>query len=83
VRTLPDGMIRVLAPFAPLFSKRFWQHVQLLLARMIFAPSKRTVVSALRAWAWRTNGGFAATIGCLAAPSGPYCALASVRSPSG
>jgi DDE superfamily endonuclease len=39
----------VLAPFAPLFSRRVWQHVQLLLAGAILAPGKRTVASALRA----------------------------------
>jgi hypothetical protein len=49
MHTLPKEMIRVLAPFAPLFSKRVWQHVQLLLAGTILAPSKRTVASALRA----------------------------------
>jgi hypothetical protein len=42
-------MIRVLAPFAPLFSKRVFQHVQLLLVGMILSPGKRTVASALRA----------------------------------
>ena len=42
-------MIRVLVPFAPLFSKRVWQHVQLLLTGSILAPGKRTVASALRA----------------------------------
>jgi hypothetical protein len=41
-------MIRVLTPFAPLFSERVWQHVQLLLAGAILAPGKRTVTSALR-----------------------------------
>jgi len=49
MRTLPSKMIRVLAPFAPLFSKSVWQHVQLLLAGLILAPGKRTVASALRA----------------------------------
>jgi hypothetical protein len=50
VRTLPEEMIRVLVPFAPLFSKRrVWQHVQLLLAGTILAPSKKTIASALRA----------------------------------
>jgi len=49
IRTLPDTMIRVLASFAPLFSERVWQHVQLLLAGAILAPGKRTVASALRA----------------------------------
>ena len=32
MRTLPTTMIRVLAPFAPLFSKSVWGHVQVLVA---------------------------------------------------
>ncbi|HVI78564.1 MAG TPA: transposase [Candidatus Acidoferrum sp.] len=46
--TLPKEMIRVLAPFAPLFSERVFQHVQVLLAGAILTPGKRTVSSALR-----------------------------------
>jgi hypothetical protein len=42
-------MVQVLAPFAPLFSKRVWQNVQLLLMGAILAPGRRTVSSALRA----------------------------------
>lgn len=49
MHTLPKSMIQVLAPFAPLFSKSVFQHVQLLLVGAILAPSKRTVASALRA----------------------------------
>ena len=49
MRTLPEQMIRALAPFAPLFSKRVWQHVQVLVAGAILAPGSRTVSSALRA----------------------------------
>lgn len=49
MRTPPTTRIQVLAPFAPLFSERVWQHVQLLLAGAILAPGKRTVASALRA----------------------------------
>src|SRR5215217_125436 len=49
MRTLPTTMIRLLAPFAPLFSDCVWQHVQLLLTGLILAPGKRTVASALRA----------------------------------
>jgi hypothetical protein len=49
MRTLPTGMIRVLAPFAPLFSKRVFEHVQVLLMGTVLAPGKRTVSSALRA----------------------------------
>ena len=49
MRTLPITMIRVLAPFAPLFSKRVFQHAQTLVAGAILAPGRRTVSSALRA----------------------------------
>src|SRR5215204_1086792 len=49
MRTLPTTMIQLLAPFAPLFSERLFQHVQVLLAGTILAPGKRTVASALRA----------------------------------
>jgi DDE superfamily endonuclease len=47
--TLPVEMIRVLAPFAPLFSKRVYEHVQVLLMGTILAPGKRTVSPALKA----------------------------------
>ena len=49
MRTLPPKMVQVLASFAPLFSKRVWQHAQLLLMGAILAPGRRTVGSALRA----------------------------------
>ncbi len=49
MRTLPTEMIRVLSPFAPLFSEHVWQHARVLLAGAILAPGERTVSSALRA----------------------------------
>jgi DDE superfamily endonuclease len=50
VRTLPPKMVQALAPFAPLFSRRVFRHVQVLVAGAILAPGKRrTVASALRA----------------------------------
>jgi hypothetical protein len=49
MRTLPPKMVQALASFAPLFSKRTWQHAQLLLIGAILAPGRRTVSSALRA----------------------------------
>jgi hypothetical protein len=49
MRTLPTTMIRVLAPFAPLFCKRLFLHVQLLLTGSILAPGNTTLASALRA----------------------------------
>src|ERR671920_724177 len=48
MRTLPTTMLHLLNPFVPLFSKRVWSHVQVLLAGAILAPGKRTVSAALR-----------------------------------
>ena len=49
MRALPSQMVQVLAPFAPLFSKRVFRHAQVLLIGAILAPGVRTVSSALRA----------------------------------
>ena len=49
MRALPTGMIRVLSSFVPLFSRRVWPHVQVLLIGAILTPGKRTVSSALHA----------------------------------
>src|ERR671910_1153107 len=49
MRTLPTTMIRLLMPFAPLFSKSVWRNAQVLLMGAILAPGRRTVSSALRA----------------------------------
>src|ERR671921_778772 len=49
MRTLPTTMIRLLMPFAPLFSKSVWRNAQVLLMSAILAPGRRTVSSALRA----------------------------------
>jgi DDE superfamily endonuclease len=46
--TLPSAMIAALAPFIPLFSRRVWQHAQLLLVGALLAPRQRTVTAALR-----------------------------------
>jgi hypothetical protein len=51
MRTLPTTMIRVLTPFAPLFSERVFEHAQVLIAGAILTPGKRTGSSALRAMA--------------------------------
>ena len=45
---LPEAIIRVLAPFAPLFSDRVWRHAQVLLLGAMLAPGARTVTTALR-----------------------------------
>src|SRR5260221_7802039 len=46
---LPADMVALLAPFAPLFSRPVWRHVQVLLVGAILAPGRRMVSSALRA----------------------------------
>jgi DDE superfamily endonuclease len=45
---LPEAIILVLAPFAPLFSERVWLHAQVLLLGAILSPGRRTVAGALR-----------------------------------
>src|SRR5262245_33146897 len=47
--TLPPPMLLLLAPFAPLFSRRVWRHAPVLVAGTILAPGRRTVAAALRA----------------------------------
>jgi hypothetical protein len=42
-------MITLLAPFAPLFSRRVWRLALVLVAGTLLAPGKRTVCAALRA----------------------------------
>ena len=49
MQTLPTRMLHLLNPLVPLFSKRVWPQVQVLLAGTILAPGKRTVTAALRA----------------------------------
>ena len=46
MRTLPAMMLHLLNPFMPLFSRRLWPHVQVLLAGAILTPGKRTVSGA-------------------------------------
>jgi hypothetical protein len=46
--TLPRAMLHLLAPFAPLFSRRVWCHALVLVAGAILTPGRRTVCAALR-----------------------------------
>ena len=68
MHTLPTAMIQLLASFAPLFSKRVWPHVQVLLVGTILAPGKRTVSVALMVW--DTQDASNVIIACSAAPRG-------------
>src|SRR4029453_7586943 len=55
---LPEAIILVLSPFAPLFSRRVWRHAQLLLLGAILAPGARTVTAAWRAMGLATERHF-------------------------
>ena len=46
--TLPDEYSTPISAFAPVFSKRVWEHVQVLLVGAMLAPGKRTVTAVLR-----------------------------------
>src|SRR5438132_905524 len=54
---LPEAIIRVLAPFAPLFSPRVWLHAQRVLLGAMLAPGARTVTAALRVMGLATERG--------------------------
>ncbi len=45
---VPKECARLLTTFAPLFTKRVWQHAQVVLVGAILAPGKRAVTAALR-----------------------------------
>ena len=55
---LPEAIILVLAPFAPLFSHRVWRHAQVLLLGAMLAPGARTVTAALRVMGLATERHF-------------------------
>lgn len=46
--TLPSEYLTLIQVFAPLFSKRVWCHIQILVIGAILAPGKRTVTAVLR-----------------------------------
>ena len=46
--TLPPAMLHTLEPFGPLFRRRIWPRVLVLVAGTLLAPGKRTVAAALR-----------------------------------
>jgi hypothetical protein len=48
MRTLPVGIIKLLAPFAPKFDKRTWEKAKELMMGAILSSGKRTVTAALR-----------------------------------
>jgi hypothetical protein len=46
--TLPDDIVALLASFAPLFSRRVWRYVPVLVVGALLAPGRRMVSSVLR-----------------------------------
>jgi hypothetical protein len=46
--TLPVNLMPLIGYFAPQFSKRVWNHVQVLLVGALLTPGRRTVTAALR-----------------------------------
>jgi hypothetical protein len=49
--SLPENLFALLAPFAPLFSRRVWRYVPILVVGALLAPGRRMVSTA-----WRTVG---------------------------
>ena len=69
---LPPTIVATLVPFAPLFSRRLWAHVQVLVAGALLAPARRTVAAALRILALAEGtSASTATIACSVRPAGP------------
>src|SRR5262249_4180990 len=61
--TIPVALTRLIVKFAPLFSKRVWEHVEVLVVGALLAPGKRTVTAVLRVSGGRADlsAGFAST----------------------
>jgi hypothetical protein len=55
---LPETIIALLTPFAPLFSRPVWSHVQVLLLGAILCRGPRTVASVLRVMGLGAESGF-------------------------
>src|SRR5438094_10393077 len=46
--SVPVTLTRLIVRFAPLFSKRIWEHVLVLIVGALLTPGKRTVTAVLR-----------------------------------
>jgi DDE superfamily endonuclease len=56
--SVPVALMRRIVKFAPLFSKRVWGHVQVLVVGALLAPGKRTVTAVLRVMGLSQEGQF-------------------------
>lgn len=56
--TIPVALTRLIVKFAPLFSKRVWEHVEVLVVGALLVPGKRTVTAVLRVMGLSQEGQF-------------------------
>jgi hypothetical protein len=56
--TVPVTLTRLIVRFAPAFSKRVWEHVEVLVVGALLAPGKRTVTAVLRVMGLSQEGQF-------------------------
>jgi hypothetical protein len=56
---MPEPIMAIMAPFAPVFRSKTWEKVQMMAVGAILAPGKRTVSAILRVMGLSANGGFA------------------------
>src|SRR5436190_854073 len=55
---MPVALTRLIVKFAPLFSKRVWEHAVVLVVGALLAPGKRTVTAVLRVMGLSQEGQF-------------------------
>src|SRR2546430_14387558 len=56
--TVPVALTRLIVKFAPVFSKRVWEHAQVLVVGALLAPGKRTMTAVLRVMGLSQEGQF-------------------------
>src|SRR4051812_50028231 len=56
--TIPVALTRLIVKFAPFFSKRVWEHVEVLVVGALLVPGKRTVTAVLRVMGLSQEGQF-------------------------
>src|SRR5262245_65154923 len=56
--TIPVALTRLIVKFAPFFSKRVWEHVEVLVVGALLAPGRRTVTAVLRVMGLSQEGHF-------------------------
>jgi hypothetical protein len=49
---IPKDSTTLMTTFAPLFTKRVWHHIHILMVGAILAPGSRTITAPYGSWAW-------------------------------